>query len=110
MTQEKQQRIETLKKEIRACRGWRSFCGTLGLFATVLIPLSILFGNRTLGLCAVSWVAGSLFAFLSEAAKSKRNELEDEICAIELSSQVSAAFENAARRSVETSFGPIGMN
>ena len=110
MTQEERQRIETLKKEIRVSRGWRSFCGTLGLLATILIPLSILFGNRTLGLCAVSWIAGSLFAFLSEAAKSKRSELEDEICAIELSSQLNAAFDNAARRAVETSFGPISMN
>jgi hypothetical protein len=55
-------------------------------------------------------MTGSLFAFVVEAAKSKRNELEYEICAIELSSQLEAGLINAARQSVQANFGPIGMN
>jgi ABC-type Mn2+/Zn2+ transport system permease subunit len=110
MTEDKQQRIKALEGKIKASKSWYSFCGTLGAFAILSVFLSILLGNRTLGLCAVSWIAGSFFAFAAEAAKSRRNELEDEICAIKLSSQLEASLNNAARQSVQTVFGPIGMN
>ncbi len=110
MTQEDQQRIEALEKDVKTAKSWHSFCGTLGLFAVLLIPLSILFGNRTLGLCAVSWIAGSLFAFVSEAAKSKRGEFENEIYAIKSSGQTGAPSGSDAPRLIEVSFGPISMN
>lgn len=110
MTQDKQERLKVLKKKIKNCRSWYNFCGTLGLLAIITILLSVLFDNRILTLCAISWVAGSFFAFLSSVVKSKGEELENEACAIELSSQLEAGLGNARQNSVETCFGPIGMN
>lgn len=110
MIKSKQQEIEFLKKRIETAKLCYNFCGTLGMAAIVLIPLSFLFSSKTLGLCAVSWIGGSFFAFVASAAKSDRAELEDKIYFIESLEQVKAISEGVARRSVETGFGPIGMN
>ena len=110
MTKQKQEKLKALEMKIEASKAWYAFCGTLGLIAVLSIPLSVLLGNKTLGLCAISWVAGSFFVFVAEAAKSKRNELEDEICSIKLADRLKVALQNTAPRSVETIFGPISMN
>ena len=110
MNEKNQQKIESLRKEIKTCKSWHGFCGTLGAFAVILIPLSILLGSKTLGLCAVSWIAGSFFAFVASAAQAKRVELEDEICALEISGRPQADLNEATRGSTETSFGYISLN
>lgn len=110
MNERSQQKIEILQRKVKTCRSWHSFCGALGLLAIILVPLSILLGNSTLALCAASWIAGSFFAFLASTVQTERIELEDEICAVEMSHQLQATLSNAARQSVETSFGPISLN
>jgi hypothetical protein len=110
MTEEKQERLVALQKGLETSRTWYAFCGTLGTFAILLVPLSILLGNKILGLCAVSWIAGSAFAFIAQAAKLKSNELREEIYIIELTDRFKVDLGNTAHRSVETGFGSISMN
>ena len=110
MNERSQRKVEVLRKKIKICRSWHGFCGSLGVIAIILVPLSLLLGNSTLALCAASWIAGSFFAFLASTIQVERAELEDEICAIETSEYIRASLNDAARRSVETSFGSISMN
>lgn len=110
MIESEDERIESLKARIKTCKYWYGFCGMLGILAIGLLFLSILLGNKTLGLCALSWLAGSFFAFLASVLRSKGSELGDEICAIELSSQLETNLNNGASHSIETCFGPISMN
>lgn len=110
MIENKQQKVKALKSEIKACRSWRSFCNIFGFLVIALVPLSVLFGNKTLALCAISWIVGSFFTLVSSAVELKSSELENEICGIELSDQLRTTSGNPAPQSAETYFGPISMN
>ena len=110
MAESNQQKIQALREKIKFCRSCIGLCGSFLLFSIASVFLSILLGNRTLGLCGISWILASLLASVACGAESRRNELEGEIYAIESLSQAEAALSNGAHRSVETGFGFIGMN
>lgn len=110
MIKDNQGQVLILRKKIQVCSFWYSLSGTTGLLAIGLIPLSILLGNKLLGFCAFSWIAGSFFAFMASTSKAKRNELEDEICDIEALRYLEVSLKNTPRQSIQTGFGPIGLN
>lgn len=110
MLEHEQQKIKALEKKIKSCTFWYKVSGALGALSLASVFLSILIGNRMLGFCAVSWILGSFFAFLSSATKSQREELRDEVFAIESLSRLEKTLKTPAHRSVETDLGFIGMN